>query len=78
MTVLILLNIFLIIFFALLGLSGNGGQNWFNRESLTQVIQNPSTRVPSAEQSPKNAKPLEEQNGIDLNEPEWRSDVIYI
>jgi hypothetical protein len=40
-------------------MSGNGVQNWFNRQGLkTQVIQDPSR--------------------IDVNDPEGRSDVIYI
>jgi hypothetical protein len=69
MTVLILLNILLIviflIIFALLGLSGNGGWNWFSRGGLeTQPIQDPSMQM--------------EQNGIDWNDPEQRSNVIYL
>lgn len=58
MTVLILLNVFLMIFFALLGLSGNGGQNWFNKRSLEmQAIRDP-TKGPSAEETPSNPQPL--------------------
>jgi hypothetical protein len=84
MTVLILLNILLMIFFALLGLSGSGGQNWFNKRSLeSQPIPDPTTRDPSAEQILKNAQPLLEQNGIEqngigLNDPKRRKDVIYL
>lgn len=59
-------------------MSGNGVRNWFNRQGLnTQPYQDPSTRGLSAEQLPKNAKPLLEQNGIDLNDPEGNN-VIYL
>ena len=93
MTVLILLNsLLIIIFFAFLVLSGNIDWSWFNRQGLeTKAIQDPSMRGLSTEQSmrgslmeqlPKNAKPLSlEQNGIDLNDLERRSDgsnVIYL
>jgi len=84
MTVLILFNILLMIIFALfifalMGLNGNGGQNWFNRGGLeTQALQDPSMRGPSVLQTLKNEQPLSEQNGIDLNNPEQRSNVIYL
>jgi hypothetical protein len=89
MTVLILLNIILIIFFALLGLTVSGGRNWFNKRSLeTQAIRDPSREGPAAQQILKNAQPLLEQNGIDLNEidlnetdlkdPKRKEDVIYL
>ena len=71
MTVLVLLNILLMIFFALLGLSGGGGQNWFNKHTIRDTM-----RGPSAEEIPKNVQPLLEQNG-DLNNPK-SNDVIYL
>jgi len=81
MTVLIFLNILLIIFFTLLGLSGNVGQNWFNRRDLaTQAIQDPTTKGPTAEQIVKNVQPLLERNGVDgvdLNSQK-RGDIIYL
>jgi hypothetical protein len=72
-TVLILLNILLMVFFALLGLSGSGGQNWFNWFNKRSLE---TQRGPSAEQILNNAQPLLEQplleqplleqNGIDI------------
>ena len=63
------------ILFALLGLSGNVGRNWFNRQGLEiQAIRDPTTS-PSAEQNLKIAQPLMEQNGINSNDPE---NVIYL
>jgi hypothetical protein len=76
MTVLILLNILLMIFFALLGLSGSGGQNWFNKRSLEMEAIQDSTSGPSAEETPKNIQPLLEEKGINLNNP--KNDVIYL
>jgi hypothetical protein len=74
MTVLILLNIILMIFFALLGLSGNRGQWLTIRVLETQAIQDPSTRGPLVEQILNNVQPLLEQE----NDPEQRSNVIYL
>jgi hypothetical protein len=69
MTLLIFLNIFLIIFlatlifFAVLVLSGNGSQNWFNGWGFeTQAIHDPNPRGPLVEQ-------------VNLKQ---RSDVIYL
>jgi predicted PurR-regulated permease PerM len=76
MTLLILLNILLIILFALLvlWLIRSGGQNWFNKLSWeTQAILDPTARSPSAEQIFENDQPLLEQNGIDLNDPNSRN-----
>jgi hypothetical protein len=81
MTLLILLNILLMIFFALLGLSGSAGQNWFYTQSLeTRGVRNPTTRGPSGEKDLGNAQPLleQEQNGIDFNDPKGRNNVIYL
>jgi hypothetical protein len=65
------------IFFALLGLSANGGQNWFNKRSLeTQPIQDSTTGGPSAEEILKNSQPLLEWNG-ESNGPK-RDDIIYL
>ena len=81
MTVLIFLHIHLIIFFALLGLSGYGGQNWFNRRVLaTQAIQDFTAKGPTAERIVQNVQPLLERNGVDgvdLN-GQKRSDIIYL
>jgi hypothetical protein len=80
-TLLILLNVFLMIFAALLGLSGWGGQNWFNKESWeTRAIRNPTATGPAAQKNLKNGQPSLEQNGIDfdLNDPKRRNGVIYL
>ena len=78
MTVLILLNILLIVFSVLLGLSGSGGLNWFNKwQSLeTQGVRDPTTRGPPAESH--NSGPSLEQNGMDLNDSKERNHVIYL
>jgi len=78
-TGLVLLNIFLMVFFTLLGLRLSGGQNWFNKPSLeTQAFRDPTTMGPSVEQILKNEQPLMEQNEIDLSEAKRRNDVIYL
>jgi hypothetical protein len=71
------------IFFALLGLSLSGGQNWFNKPSLeTQAIRDHTTMGPSVEQILKNEQPLLEQKEMqkekDLSDTMKRDDVIYL
>lgn len=75
MTVLVLLNILLV--FVLLWIGRDGGQNWFDNQYrlATPVTGYTSGRGPSVELVLKNAEGLLARNGIDLNDPEWKSHV---